>query len=339
MNVVECGMALGLVSLVAGMVFVYRVVREPRRLGNAVWFGLAAGLTGLWLLSQLAGIVWLRSLALAVLAMIAALIVLVLPWALIANGIVMWRREGHSLANLLSLLAGVALLVVFGGTAVAVELGRQHWLTVAAMTVLVLTGYVAFLFAALLAYSVLYGSFCRERDADAIIVLGAGLLDGRVPPLLASRLDRAIACRRRCRTTDPVMVVSGGQGPEEPVTEAEAMGAYLREAGVPAEKILLEEGATSTEENLRFSVAVLAGHGHTGKMVAVTSNYHMFRTAVLARRLRLRLDVVSARTATYFVFSAFLREFAALLAQYWRTNLAAVVVIVVATPVLTWRYR
>lgn len=332
-------MALGLVALVAVLIFAYRVVREPRRLGNAVWFGIAAGLTGLWLLDQGAGISWLRNAVLAVLAAIAALIVLVLPWALIANGIVMWRREGHGLANLLSLLAGLALLVVFGATAATAVLGPFPWLTAIAMTLLVITAYFAFLFAALLAYSVLYGSFRRERDVDAIIVLGAGLLDGRVPPLLAGRLDRAIACRERSATTDPVMVVSGGQGPGEPVAEAEAMGAYLREAGVPADKILLEDKATSTEENLRFGVAVLGEHGHTGKMVAVTSNYHMFRTAVLARRLRLRLDVLSARTATYFVLSAFLREFAALLAHYWRTNLAAVVILAGATPALTWLHH
>jgi uncharacterized SAM-binding protein YcdF (DUF218 family) len=332
-------MALGLIALVAMLIFAYRVAREPRRLGNAVWFGIALALTGLWLLDRLAGIGWLRDLTLLMAATIAALIVLVLPWALIANGIVMWRREGHGLANLLSLLAGVALLVVFGATAATAWLGDRHWFAGVAMASLVITGYVAFLFAALLAYSVLYGSFRRERDAGAIIVLGAGLIDGRVPPLLASRLDRAIECREQSATTDPVMVVSGGQGPDEPVTEAEAMRRYLRDAGVPAEKILVEDKATTTEENLRFSAALLAGHGHTGKTVAVTSNYHMFRTAVFARRLRLRLDVVGARTATYFVLSAFLREFAALLVQYWRTNLVAVVVLAVIPPTLLWLNR
>lgn len=332
-------MALGLFALVAVLTFVYRVVREPRRLGNAVWFGLALALTGLWLLDRLAGIDWLRNLMMVVLAAIAALVVLVLPWALIANGIVMWRREGSGLANLLSLLAGVALLVVFGATAAAASLGRPPWLTGVALTLLVITGYFAFLFAALLAYSFLYGGFRRETQAEAIIVLGAGLIDGRVPPLLGARLDRAIRCRERSIGTDPVMVVSGGRGPDEPVTEAEAMCRYLREAGIPVERILLEGEATSTEENLRFSAALLARHGHTGKMVAVTSNYHLFRTAVLARRLRLRLEVIGARTATYFVLSAFLREFAALLAQYRRTNLAAVAILALATPALMWLYH
>jgi hypothetical protein len=61
-----------------------------------------------------------------------------------------------------------------------------------------------------------------------------------------------------------------------------------------------------------------------------TSNYHVFRTAVLARRLRLRLDVIGAKTASYFVPSAFLRELVALLRQHWRVNLAACVVLAAA---------
>jgi uncharacterized SAM-binding protein YcdF (DUF218 family) len=70
------------------------------------------------------------------------------------------------------------------------------------------------------------------------------------------------------------------------------------------------------------SMDLLGARGTTGTIVAVTNNYHVFRTAVLARRLRLRLNVIGAKTASYFVPSAFLREFVALLTQYRRTNLA-----------------
>jgi uncharacterized SAM-binding protein YcdF (DUF218 family) len=156
----------------------------------------------------------------------------------------------------------------------------------------------------------------RRLAANAIIVLGSGLLGDRVPPLLASRLDRAAECLRRVPGAEPVIVVSGGQGADEQVPEAVAMSAYLRAAGVPAERILLEDKATTTEENLRFSVRVLEKHGRTGAVLAVTNNYHVFRTAVLSRRLGLRLNVVGARTASYFMPSAFLREFVVLLAQH-----------------------
>jgi uncharacterized SAM-binding protein YcdF (DUF218 family) len=325
-------MAFGLFSLVAMLIFVFRVCREPRRVGNAVWLGIAVVLTGLWLLGQLSGVRWLQIAVFVTLVLLAALTVLVLPWALVANGVVMWRREGHRLANLLSLLAGLALLALFGATTAALAFGGPRWLVVAAMSALLVAGYLAFLFTTLLAYSALYGRFGRQARADAIIVLGSGLIGDRVPPLLASRLDRAIECRRRAADADPVLVVSGGRGPDELVSEAEAMAAYLREAGVPPERILLENKAVTTEQNLRFSVDLLDGHER--RILAVTNNYHVFRTAVLSRRLRLKLDVVGAKTASYFVPSAFLREFAALLAQYRRTNLAAVVVLAAIPPLL-----
>ncbi|MET8999274.1 YdcF family protein [Amycolatopsis sp. NPDC004169] len=327
-------MVLGIAAAAAALVFGIRVRREPRRLGNAVWLGIAVVLGGLWLLGRLSGAGWPQAVAFLVVAVLAASAVLVLPWALMANGVVMWRRESHNVANLLSLLAGIALFGVFALATTTVAVGHGPWFVAAALSLLLVAGYFAFLFAALLAYSALYGRIGRRTRADAIIVLGSGLLGDRVPPLLASRLDRAVECLRKASGPDPVIVVSGGQGPGETVSEAVAMSAYLRAAGVPAERILVEDKATTTEQNLSYSVAVLDAHDRGGAVLAVTNNYHVFRTAVLSRRLGLRLNVVGARTASYFVPSAFLREFAALLAQYRRTNLAAGLVLAALPPVL-----
>jgi uncharacterized SAM-binding protein YcdF (DUF218 family) len=148
-------------------------------------------------------------------------------------------------------------------------------------------------------------------------VLGAGLIGSRVPPLLASRLDRALRLYRRDQETgrSPVIVVSGGQGADESVSEAFAMRQYLVERGVPEDDIVLEDQATTTEENLRYSKKLLAERGHIGRVVAVTNNYHVFRTAVLSHKQGLRLQVIGAPTAWYFVPSAFLREFVALLVR------------------------
>lgn len=325
---------LGLVAMAAALTFGFRMWREPRRLGNAVWLGIAAVFGGLWLLSRLPGTGGLQTAAFVFLGLLVALAVLVLPWALIANGVVMWRRERHSGANLLSLLAGVALIGVFAVATTAVAVEHTPWFVAAALSLLLVAGYFAFLFAALLAYSVLYGRIGRRTRADAIIVLGSGLAGDRVPPLLASRLDRAVECLRKAAGNDAVIVVSGGQGADETVSEAAAMSAYLRAAGVPAERIILEDRATTTEQNLRYSVGLLDERRRAGAVLAVTNNYHVFRTAVLSRRLGLRLDVVGARTASYFVPSAFLREFVALVAQYWRTNLAAVLLLAASPPVL-----
>ncbi|KDN17368.1 YdcF family protein [Amycolatopsis rifamycinica] len=306
---------------VALVVFAVRLVREPRRLGNAVWLGVALLLTGLWLLRAALHLEWLTPLLVGLLGVAAVLVALVLPAALIANGVRMWRREGRSAGNLLSLGLGAGLLTL---EALAfAPLGR--WGSALVAIAAVLAGYFGFLFLSLLVYSVVYSRLGRRGGFDAIIVLGCGLNGERVPPLLAGRLDRAIRLHAR-EATPPLLVVSGGRGPGETVSEAEAMHAYLRERGVPDNRIRREDRARTTEENLRFSAELLPAGAR--RVVAVTSNYHVFRTAVECRRLGLPFHATGSPTARYFLPSALLREFAALILHYRRTTIAACVLIV-----------
>lgn len=86
---------------------------------------------------------------------------------------------------------------------------------------------------------------------------------------------------------------------------------------VPAD-VLPEEQAVNTEQNLRLSAALhddaaRRGTARPGPLLVATNNYHVLRAALLARRLKLDAEVVGARPARYYVPSAFLREFAAIL--------------------------
>ncbi|HEY3480418.1 MAG TPA: YdcF family protein, partial [Streptomyces sp.] len=281
--------ALPVAAAVALVVFATRLAREPRRLGNAVWLGVALLLTGLWLLrSETLGPV-----VAGVLGVVVVLAALVLPVALVANGVRMWRREGRSPGNLLSLAAGIGLAVL--EALLFVPLGR--WGSALVATATLLAAYFGFLFVSLLVYSVVYSRITRRDGVDAIIVLGCGLAGDRVPPLLAGRLDRAH--RLWSREPAALLVVSGGRGPDEQVTEAEAMHAYLVDRGVPDSVIRREEQARTTEENLRFSAALLPASAR--RVVAVTSNYHVFRTAVECRRLGLPFHATGSPTAGYFL--------------------------------------
>lgn len=308
-------MLAGLLFVIPALIFLFGMVRDRRRLSNAVWLGITLVML-LLLLAQAGRDNPVLSLPLLLVFMLAVLGLLLLPLALLANGLVMVRREGRSLGNLLSLLAGLALIgemiYFFWG------IGQpDDWVRGSAIGLFLVSAYIAFLFVSLLLYSVVYGRTGRRSGFDGIVVLGAGLVGSRVPPLLASRLDRALRLYRRDGEAgrSPIIVVSGGQGADEEVSEAFAMRQYLLDRGVPDDDIVLEEQATTTEENLRYSKELLAGRGHTGRVVAVTNNYHVFRTAVLSRKQGLRLQVIGAPTAWYFVPSAFLREFVALLVR------------------------
>lgn len=96
---------------------------------------------------------------------------------------------------------------------------------------------VSFLLICFLLYVVVYGRIRIRRAVDFVVVLGAGLLQGRrVPPLLASRLDRGrrVFDAERAKGRDPVLVTSGGQGPNEEVSESQAMADYLVAQGAGA---------------------------------------------------------------------------------------------------------
>ncbi|MFI9810887.1 YdcF family protein [Saccharothrix variisporea] len=322
-------MVFAIFGVVSALFFVLGVRRDRRRVANAVWLGLTLVAALLWLLTHDNLPWWLDDLLGWALAAAVLGCSLVLPIALIVNGLLMVRREGRSLANLLSLLAGLAIVTLVVIFVLALDDPRT-WVHAVVGSLVVVSAYLAFLFVSLLLYSVLYGKTGRRTGFDAVVVLGAGLVGDRVPPLLASRLDRAVRLYRRevAAGGSPVIVVSGGQGADEAVSEALAMQRWLVTAGVPEDAVVLEDQATTTEENLRNSRAVLDSLGHTGRTVAVTNNYHVFRTAVTARRLRLKMGVIGSRTAFYFLPSAFLREFVAILSRNPVAHTFACVVLV-----------
>jgi hypothetical protein len=95
-----------------------------------------------------------------------------------------------------------------------------------------------------------------DEKADFILVLGCGIFpDGSLTQTLQNRLDAALEYYNQ--HPDAVFVVSGGQGPKEPVPEATAMKNYLMSKGIPEEKILTESKSTSTNENMKFSKQII----------------------------------------------------------------------------------
>lgn len=118
-------------------------------------------------------------------------------------------------------------------------------------------------------------------EVSAVVVFGAGV-NGTVPSLsLRVRLQAALDYVQE--RPDIPIVVSGGQGPGEDITEARCMADWLIARGVDPQRILLEEKATNTEENVRFSRAMLveAGIDPLTNIAYVTADYHLCRAVYL----------------------------------------------------------
>ncbi|MEU1150740.1 YdcF family protein [Streptomyces sp. NPDC005863] len=323
------------------LVFCWRMVRERRRFGNAVLLGLAA-LCGLaaWMYQLVtAGSTSGRVVAAALLGL-GALGILVLVCLLFLNGLNMVRKEGRSPTNLLSLMGAVCVVAVVALVITAAVL-RTPVLVGVGVVALGLACYLSFLFLSFVVYAFLYGRMRIRRKADFVVVLGSGLMGGsKVPPLLASRLLRAqeVHTLLSRRGSAPVLIASGGQGPDEELPESHAMADFLTERGFPADLIEREDRSTTTEENLRFSKAIMEKTDPGYRCVVVTNNYHAFRAALTARRVGVRGQVVGSTTAAYFWPNATIREFAAVLVAYKRTNIAMCLLFVLCG-VLTWAAR
>ncbi|MGI6622688.1 MAG: ElyC/SanA/YdcF family protein [Acetivibrionales bacterium] len=146
-------------------------------------------------------------------------------------------------------------------------------------------------------------------EVDTVIVLGCGIWpDGRPTLALAMRLDKAIEYYRE--NPHVKIVVSGGQGPNEPYPEAVAMRDYLIKRGIPEEKIINEENSTSTRENFEFSRKVMnIPDDKIEKIIFVTSDFHIFRARILARRFGFDAYAIAAPTPRVILLNSYLREF------------------------------
>lgn len=164
------------------------------------------------------------------------------------------------------------------------------------------------------------------RDRDYIIILGCGLRkDGTPTPLLKSRIDRAIAFYKQQKAEtgkELTFITSGGKGEGEANSESLAMTRYLIEQGIPEDIIINEDRSRDTVENMRFSKEKIAERSNYGefskdtKVAYATSNYHVFRSGLCARRAKMRAIGVGAKTKWYFWPNAAVREFIGLLTEH-----------------------
>ena len=165
-------------------------------------------------------------------------------------------------------------------------------------------------------------SFYSQNDnvdykEDAVVVLGAGIRGDRVMVPLKLRLDKAIEYHEK--NPEALIVVTGGQGFQETVTEAYAMEKYLLERGVDPAVIRKEELATSTNENMRFSRDILTDEfgGNDYEIVVITNNFHIYRAVSIAKTEGFeQISHMHAGLQWYNLVPCYLRESLAVLKMW-----------------------
>jgi len=244
---------------------------------------------------------------------------------LIGNSFFVLRHESRRLPNLLTLILGLAIIALIILQVVGPKI-LPSWSVILLSIPTTIAIYFFVVFWNFLSISVFYQFNQPKYNQDYVIVLGAGLIDGeKVTPLLAKRIDRAIQFyRKQSQETlsPPQLLMSGGQGPDEKIPEAQAMREYALKQGIPAEDILMEAQSTNTLENMRFSKEIMEREKPSGYHAIFTSNnYHIFRAGMYAEEVGLKIDGIGSKTARYYLPNAFLREFIAVALMNKRLHL------------------
>lgn len=155
----------------------------------------------------------------------------------------------------------------------------------------------------------LYGTGdTSDYKEDAVIVLGCGIKGERVGNSLKQRLDGAVEYHRKNPTA--LIVVSGGRGEGEDISEALAMERYLTSHGVPQDIIIKEDKSTSTKENFAFSKRILDERfDGEYKAVYITNGYHVYRAGIAAEEAGVKdIAGIGVRTPVYMVIPCVFRE-------------------------------
>jgi uncharacterized SAM-binding protein YcdF (DUF218 family) len=140
----------------------------------------------------------------------------------------------------------------------------------------------------------LFGLRNEARPADAIVVLGAAQYQGKPSPVLKARLDHAIELYRD--SIAPALILTGGVGVGDTLSEAEVGRRYAMKAGVPRARILIEQAGISTEQSMRTVARLMHSRGmHSAVMVS--DPFHMLRLRILARRLGIQAYSSPTRTS------------------------------------------
>lgn len=160
-----------------------------------------------------------------------------------------------------------------------------------------------------------YSNTSVEQQCDVILILGAGIFTEEVTPMLKARLDCALQLYQSNPSAN--IIVSGGQGPDEPISEALAMQRYLIAHHVPQQNIIMEDRSTSTYENIKYTKSLLFNRiSRNAKMICVTSQFHILRALKFGQKFKLKYKGIGSHTPYHFFEVALIRDFLALMYQY-----------------------
>lgn len=140
---------------------------------------------------------------------------------------------------------------------------------------------------------------CQKKPIgkETVILLGCGLYGSRPSLSLIQRMEVAIEYLNTYPATN--VIVAGGKGRGENITEAKAMYTYLTSKGIDSHRIYLEEKSVNTKQNIQYAHNILQQHNLNKEVVIVTHAYHMYRAMQFVKQEKLSFHACAAKSSWY----------------------------------------
>ena len=272
-------------------------------------------------------------------AMLTLPCIIILSLYSIITNIILIKKEGFNPRKLLGVLLGfLSLMGICGSqtlyyviTRILMDTEKQFVKYALDICLNATLSYLYTLIIATLYCNIRAANHIPKYDKDFVIILGSRINnDGSLPPLLKGRVDKAIEFgNKQYETTKKkiVYIPSGGKGNNEVTSEAEAIKKYLLEKGIKEKQIIIEDKSTSTIENMKFSKSKIDMVNKDAKISFATTNYHVFRSGVIANSQGIECEGMGSKTKWYFYTNALIREFVANLVQERKSHIILLLMI------------
>ena len=272
-------------------------------------------------------------------------IIILSIYSMITN-IVLIKKEGFDPKKMLGVFVGFLALIGLGGTQALYYIidnalnGTESQFIKYSLDICVNASlsYLYTLMIATLYCNIKAAKHTPTYDKDYMIILGSRIReDGTLTPLLKGRVDKAIDFGKKQYDLSKKKIIyipSGGKGGDEVIAEAEAMKNYLLEKGIKENQIMIEDKSKSTFENMKFSKNMIDQENKNAKICFSTTNYHVFRSGVIASEQGINCEGIGSTTKWYFYTNALIREFIANIVQEKRNHIILLILINISLLIL-----
>ena len=279
-------------------------------------------------------------------AMLTLPCIIILSIYSIITNFVLIKKEGFSPRRLLGIVLGFfAIIGLFGSQGIYLLITKlllgtekqfiKFTLDISCNATL---SYFYTLIIATLYCNIRAAQHTPKFNQDFVIILGSKVMsDGTLTPLLKGRVDKAIDFGNKQYEMSKKKIIyipSGGKGSDENISEAEAMKKYLIEKGINKNQIIIENKSTSTIENMKFSKQIIDEKEKNAKICFSTTNYHVFRSGVIANREGIDCEGIGSKTKWYFYTNALIREFIANIVQERKSHIILLLLINISLLIL-----